>query len=130
MAVVAVMLTSVVIAACGDDDDDDATSSVVGTWVGVDDDDDTLTVIVNANGTGTYTSVDQRRSSGRAPKTETGAFTWQMQGADRGIIMTPRNSYYYGEGAMEIDYFIVNGNTMSIYDDGYNDDLDWVLVKQ
>ena len=129
MAVVAVMLTSVVIAACGDDDDDDATSSVVGTWVGVDDD-ETLTVIVNANGTGTYTSVEQHRSSGRAPTTETGAFTWQMQGADRGIFMTPRNSYYYGEGAMEIDYFIVNGNTMSIYGDGYNGDLDWVLVKQ
>ena len=128
MAVVAVMLTSVVIAACGDDDDDDATSAVVGTWVGTEDE-DTFTVIVNANGTGTYISVDNHISSGRPADTKTGSFTYVMQGADRGIITSSHVSSYYGL-VQEILYFVVQGNLMFIYEDSYNGDLQWVLVKQ
>ena len=59
-----------------------------------------------------------------------GTFTYMMQGADRGIIVSKSpSSYYYSGESTETNYFIFQGNVMYIYDDGYNDDLEFVLTR-
>lgn len=119
-----VAMLSVGFAACGDDDDDDP--SVVGTWSGRDGKDQ-LTLTFSSNGTGTY--IARYNDSYSGMETETGSFTYTMEGSSKGIIILKYYDSYYGNET-EILYFVIEGKTMSLYEDDYYDDLEFVLTKQ
>jgi ABC-type glycerol-3-phosphate transport system substrate-binding protein len=133
LTVMMVTMLSVGFVACGSDDDDDdngttSSSSVVGTWKGQEGN-DSMTATFNADGTSTWIEVDGH-SDGRPADIKQGTFTYMMQGADRGIIVSKSpSSYYYSGESTETNYFIFQGNVMYIYDDGYNDDLEFVLTR-
>lgn len=125
LAIMMVAMLSVGFAACGSDDDDSG-SGVVGTWSGKDGRDQ-LTLTFNSGGTGIYVSRYDDSYSGM--ETDTGSFTYTMEGSSKGVIMLRDYDSYSGYQT-EILYFVIEGKTMSIYEDYYYDDLEWVLTKQ
>lgn len=113
--------------ACGDDDDDDDSGSgVVGTWSGRDGN-ESLTLTFKSGGSGTYVAKYNDYYSGT--ETERGNFTYEMEGKKKGIINVRLYDSYYGY-EYETFYFMIEGKTMYIYEDDYEDDLEWVLTKQ
>ena len=126
LAVMMVAMLSVGFAACGNDDDDESGSSVVGTWSGRDGKDQ-LTLTFNSSGSGTY--VARYNDSYSGMETDTGSFTYTMEGSSKGLIIIKYKDSYYGSETAII-YFVIEGKTMSLYEDDYYDDLEWVLTKQ
>ena len=125
LAVIMVAMLSVGFAACGSDDDDSG-SGVVGTWSGGDGK-HYLTITFNSGGSGTI--VSRYNDSYSGIETKTGSFTYTMEGPSKGIMIVKSYDSYYGYET-DIFYFIIEGKTMSIYEDNYYDDLECVLTKQ
>ena len=126
LTIMMVAMLSVGFAACGGDDGDDSGNSVVGTWSGKDGKHQ-LTLTFSNNGSGTY--IARYNDSYSGMETETGSFTYTMEGSSKGMIILKYYDSYYGN-ATEILYFVIEGKTMSLYEDDYYDDLEWVLTKQ
>lgn len=101
-------------------------NSVVGTWSGKDGRHQ-LSITFKSGGTGTYVSNYYDSYSGT--ETETGTFTYTMEGSSKGMIIVKVRDSYSGSGT-DIFYFVIEGNMMFLYEDGYGDDLEWVLTKQ
>lgn len=125
LAMMMVAMLSVGLVACGSDDDDSGNSLVVGTWVGQgagEDSDEALTLVINGDNTGIWTSTHYDPYSGQG--TESGAFTWVMTTANQGMVTATRKN------KTKVWYFMINGNLLYIYDRGYGDSLEYILVKQ
>ncbi len=124
-AIMMAAMLSVGFVAC-ESDNDDSDSGVVGTW-SVRDGRHQLTLTFNSGGSGTFIARYDDSYSGL--ETETGPFTYTMQEASKGMIIIKDYDSYSGYQT-EILYFVIEGKTMSIYEDDYYDDLEWVLTKQ
>ena len=122
LAILMVTMLSVGLAACGDDDD----NPVVGTWSGQQSRHN-LTLTFKSDGTGTFISRYNDSYSGM--ETSSGNFTYVMEVNNKGIINIRLYDSYSGYG-YETIFFVIEGKTMSLYDDYYYDDLEWVLTKQ
>ena len=129
LAIMMVTMLSVGFAACGDDDDDDdgGAASVVGTWSGRDGGDQ-ITLTFRKDGTGTYIEVYEDSYYDERSR-DAGTFTYTMEGSSKGIIVVQHYDSYYGQET-DILYFVIEGKTMTLYEDGYYDDLEFVLTKQ
>ena len=125
LAIMMVAMLGVGFVACGGDDGDNS-KGVVGTWSGQEGK-RYLTLTFKGDGTGTYISRYNDSYSGM--ETETGTFTYIMEGDNKGIINIREYDSYSGYG-YETVYFVIEGKTMSLYDDYYYDDLEWILIKQ
>lgn len=114
----------------GDDSGKQGTNtSVTGTWTGTEEGGyDQLTLSVNSNGTGTYVLRDYS-SYYQTYDTNSGTFTYQMDGDSKGIVIIKVNSSYYTDRTI-MYYFVIQGNKLYLYEDGYGEDLEWVLTKQ
>ena len=124
LAILMVTMLSVGITACSSDDDDD--KAVVGTWSGQDGR-DYLTLTFKSDGTGTYISRYYDSYSGM--ETDSGTFTYVMEGDNKGMINIRFYDSYYGY-ENETIFFVIEGKTMSLFEDYYYDDLEWILTKQ
>ena len=102
------------------------TGVVIGTWSGQEHN-DYLTLSFRSDGTGTYISRYNDSYSGM--ETESGNFNYIMEGDNKGIVSVRLYDSYSGY-ENKTYYFVINGNTMSIYEHYYYDDLEWVLTKQ
>lgn len=113
----------------GDDSGNQGSNtSVVGTWSGTEEGGyDQLVVTVKADGTGTYVLTDKGYYS--TYDTSAGSLTYVMEGTSRGKVYIKINSSYYSDRIAEY-FFVIEGNKMYLYEDGYGDDLEWVLTKQ
>lgn len=113
----------------GDDNGNQGSNtSVVGTWSGTEEGGyDQLVVTVKADGTGTYVLTDKGYYT--TYDTQYGTLTYVMEGTSRGKVYIKINSSYYSDRIAEY-YFVIEGNKMYLYEDGYGDDLEWVLTKQ
>lgn len=116
-----VTMLSVAITSCGDDED-----VVVGTWSGKDGKYD-LSLTFKSDGSGTYISRYNDSYSGL--QTENGTFTYVMEDDNKGMINVRYYDSYSGY-EFETFFFVIEGKTMSLYEDYYYDDLEWVLTKQ
>ena len=112
--------------ACGSDDDDDD-DGLLGTWVGKDGS-ITLTLKIERGGTGSWTTYGVESYSGHTSK-KTGTFTYKMEGKSKGIVTVKYYDSYYGYET-DIFYFVIEGKKMYVYEDGYGDDLEFVLTKK
>ena len=133
-AFVIVAMLSTGFVACGDDDSNDSGSGtkkgVVGTWSGTSHK-ETLSLTFKSGGSGTWISRYYDSYSGT--ETNTGSFTYEMEGKYKGIIIIKGNkdSYSYSSGhSNTILFFEIEDDTMFIYFDDYGDDLGWTLTKQ
>lgn len=129
LAILMVTMLSVGFAACGSDDDDNKTSNgVVGTWSGRDGS-STVTLTFNSNNTGMYIeSYIDSYSGGK--ETESASFTYSMVDGSKGIMMINVPDKWYSGSSTWTYYFVINGNSMSVYEDDFYDDLEYVLTKQ
>lgn len=127
MAVMLVALFGVGFAACGDDDNGGSGSNVVGVWKGKDGS-TTITLSFNSNNTGMYVEVYDDKYSGE--EVISTSFTYSMVDATKGIISIKVPDEWYSGSSTWTYYFVINGNTMSLYDDDFYDDLEYVLSKQ
>lgn len=116
---------SIVIFSCSDDKDDD--NAAVGTWYG-EDHHEYLKLTFRSNGKGIFIVGYSDSTYKREDEPE--AFTYKMEGSKKGKIFIEDYDSYYGRSETETMYFEIDGKTMSIYDDGYGGDLEWVLTKQ
>ena len=123
LAIIMVTMLSVGLTACGSDDDD---NTVVGTWSGQQGRNN-LTLTFKSDGTGTFISRYNDSYSGM--ETSSGNFTYVMDGNNKGIINIRLYDSYSGYGHETI-FFVIESNTMSLYEDYYYDDLEFVLTKQ
>ena len=136
-SMLAVMLVSMLVVgftACGSDDDDTPAgggggtgSGITGTWMGRDGN-KTLTLVFASGNSGTWIFKYQDSYSGS--ETESGSFTYTMTGTNKGIATYERRDSYYSGGRTVIYYFVIDGNTLSLYEDDYYDDLEFVLTRQ
>ncbi len=110
--------------ACGDDDDDD--DGVVGTWSGKDGN-HYITLTFKSGGSGTW--VDKYNDPYSGTDTDKGSFSYKMEGKSKGIINVRLYDSYYGY-ENETFYFMIEGKKMYVYEDDYEDDLEFVLTKQ
>lgn len=127
LAIMVVAMLSVGFAACGSDDDDSG-SSVVGTWSGKDGS-STITLTFNSNNTGMYIENYKDSYSG-GKETISTSFTYSMVDSSKGILMVNVPDKWYSGSSTWTYYFVISGNTMSIYEDDFYDDLEFVLNKQ
>ena len=130
MFVVTVFCAGVI--ACGDDDNDgkkdgDVSGNVgiVGTWTGQYGRHQ-VTFVFKEGDKGMYVDVYDDSYSGK--ETETGDFTYTRENDSRGMIIL---QYYDSYSGYETDvlYYVLSGNTMSVYEDGYGEDL-WVVLTK
>ena len=121
-----VAILSTGFAAC-EDDDSGSSSGAVGTWSGVDGR-KTLTLKFKKNNSGTWTSVYNDYYSGI--ETQSGTFSYEMEGETKGIITVRLYDSYYGYNETEHFYFEIVDGTMYLYEDYYGEDLEWVLTKK
>lgn len=126
MAVMLVALFGVGFAACGDDDNGGSGVSVIGTWTGQEGR-HTLTLIFKDGGSGTF--IEKYNDSYSGMETETGSFSYTIEGGSKGMIIVQLYDSYSGK-ENEIFYWMIEGNTMFLYEHGYGDDLEYVLTKQ
>ncbi len=130
LAILMVTIQSVAITACGSDDEEDnadETNAIVGTWSGQDGKEN-LTMIFKSDGTGAYIS---RYNSSSGMDTESGTFTYIMEGDKKGLINVRfHDSYSYSGKEYETLFFVIEGEKMSLFDDYYYDDLEWILTRQ
>lgn len=126
LAIIMVAMLSIGFGACSSDDDNDSSSGVVGTWSGQDGK-DYLTLTFKSGGSGTWTSRYYDSYSGM--ETDNGSFTYKMDGKSKGMITIKEYDSYSGYNTEHI-YFEIEGKKMYLYEDGYGDDLEWVLTKQ
>ena len=101
-------------------------SKVVGTW-SVREGDEQLSLTFKSDGTGV--GVSKRYSSYSGTETESGSFTWKMEGDSKGIIIIRETNSYSGYSTYTM-YFEIVGSKMYLYNDGYGEDLEWILTKQ
>ena len=121
---VAIMCVGLV--SCGDDND--TSNGAVGTWSGRDGS-STVTLTFNSNNTGMYIeSYTDSYSGGK--ETISTSFTYSMVDASKGIMMINVPDKWYSGSSTWTYYFVINGNSMSVYDDDFYDDLEYVLTKQ
>ena len=124
-----IVIAGVGISACGDDGDDEGTG-IEGTWTGVDGS-ETLQLTFKSDYTGVWVVSYNNKYSGSG--SEKGTFTYSMSGSSKGIITikSKSSSYSYSSSGShtEIIFFEIEGNTMYLYEDGYGDDLEWILTK-
>ena len=100
-----------------------------GTWSGVEEGGkDQLIISINGDGTGTYVLKDYS-SYYYTYDTSAGSLTYVMEGDSKGMVVIKINSSYYTDRTI-VYYFVIQGNQMYVYEDGYGDDLEWVLTKQ
>lgn len=123
LAIIMVTMLSVGLTACGSDDDD---NPVVGTWSGQQGRNN-LTLTFKSDGIGTFISRYNDSYSGM--ETSSGNFTYVMEGNNKGIINIRLYDSYSGYGYGTI-FFVIESNTMSLYEHYYYDDLEFVLTKQ
>jgi len=132
LSVMLVALMGVSVSACSSDDDETIT------WIGTDGN-DKLTLVWESDGTGTWTFVDMS-SSGQVKGTYTGTFTWKevsknmgmlyVIGADNSFSFSHGSYSYSGGGQVATLYYVIAGNTLSLYEDGFGEDLEYVLIKE
>ena len=128
LTILMVTLLCVGFTSCGDDDDDDAKAKVVGTWKGPDGN-TTVTMTFNSGGDGMYIESYNDSYSGGRESVST-SFTYSMVDAKRGIASIKVPDKWYSGSSTWTFYFIISDNTMSVYDDDFGDDLEFVLTKQ
>lgn len=126
LAVMMMAVLSVGFVACGDDDSGGSGSSVIGTWTGQEGR-HTLTLIFKDGGSGTF--IEKYNDSYSGMETETGSFSYTIEGGSKGMIIVQLYDSYSGK-ENEIFYWMIEGNTMFLYEHGYGDDLEYVLTKQ
>lgn len=127
LALMIVTISGVGISACGDDDDDKK-SGIEGTWEGTSGR-HTLKLIFQSGSIGRW--IDTKNDSYSGSQSESGSFTYTMAGPSRGTIAVKfKDSYSYSGAGIEIYYFEVLDTTMYVYEDGYGEDLEWILTKR
>lgn len=127
MAVMLVALLGFAFAACGDDDNGGSGSNVVGTWKGQEGR-HVLTLIFKNGGNGTYIFNYNDQYSGM--ETETGSFSYTFDNDSKGLLIVEEEYDSYSGGGTGVLYWVIEGETMFIYEHGYGDDLEYVLTKQ
>lgn len=125
LTIMMVAVFSTVFVSCSKSDD--AQDAVVGIWTGTKTYGQ-LTVVLEANNSGRWSEYENYGSS-YGGKSSSGYLTYQMLGNDRGIVTVVEQDSYSGT-QYDNYYFIVQGNVMYLYEDGFGDDLEWTLYKQ
>lgn len=129
LTIILVTALSIGFAACGDGDNDDksSNSNIVGTWTGQDGG-VSITLTFNSNFTGLYVESYKDSYSGKESVSTT--FTYSVVDETKAIMVVKVPDQWYSGRSTETYYIVINGKSMSIYDDDFYDDLEYVLTKQ
>lgn len=104
---------------------DTSANNAIGTWGGADDR-ETLTLIFNSGNSGEY--IYKYENNGTL-KTDASTFVYVAESAGKGVLVLKFSASYTGSSA-GIFFYVIDGNTMRLYDQGYYDGLKWTLTKQ
>lgn len=128
-AIIMVTMLSVSLSACGSDDEEDGANSVVGTWYRVEEGGslrEIFSLTFKSNGTGSLSVKYEYQ--GEEPYTVSTSFTYTSISNTKGTI-TGEEYDSYGTIVTMFCHYVIIGNKMRVYEDGYEDDY-VVYTKQ
>lgn len=101
------------------------TSNAVGTWAGVDGS-ESLTLIFQSANSGEYI---YKYDGSKGQSTDASTFVYASENANKGVLVMKFTTAYSGTSS-GIFFYMIDGKTMRLYDQGYYDGLKWTLTKK